>query len=215
MDYIYITSESVSEGHPDKIADQISDAILDNILKKDKLAKVACETYIKSNIVIIGGEINTNININFENVIRKTIKNIGYIDDSMGFNAYTCNIINLISNQSPDISLGIKTKDKIFQGAGDQGIMFGYASNETKVYMPAPIIYAHSLVKKQSELRKKKFFNILYPDAKSQITFIYKNNKIIGIDNIIFSTQHCDNINFNFLKELVMEEIIYKVIPKK
>ncbi len=215
MNYSYITSESVSEGHPDKIADQISDAILDDIISKDKFAKVACETYIKSNIVIVGGEINTKFSIDIDNIVRKTIKNIGYIDSIMGLNAYTCKIINLIGDQSTDILLGIEKKKNDFQGAGDQGIVFGYATNETKSYMPIPILYAHNLVKKQSVLRKNKFSDILYPDAKSQITFIYDKNKIIGIDNIIFSTQHSKNISYNLLKELVMEEIIYSIIPKK
>ncbi len=215
MNLYYFTSESVSEGHPDKIADQISDAILDFIISKDKFAKVACETYIKNNIVIVGGEINTSVSLSIENIVRNTIKDIGYINPNDFFNFNSCVIINIISQQSLDIYMGIK-KDKFSnQGAGDQGIMFGYASNETDVYMPAPILYAHGLVKRQSELRKNKVLSWLCPDAKSQVTFIYDNNVIIGIDTVVFSTQHLDYISYNELQEAVMEEIIFYVLPKK
>ncbi len=215
MNLYYFTSESVSEGHPDKIADQISDAILDFIISKDKFAKVACETYIKNNIVIVGGEINTSISFSIENIVRNTIKDIGYINLNDFFNFNTCVIINIISQQSLDIYRGIK-KDKFSnQGAGDQGIMFGYATNETDVYMPAPILYAHGLVKRQSELRKNKVLSWLCPDAKSQVTFIYDNNVVIGIDTVVFSTQHLDYISYNELQEAVMEEIIFYVLPKK
>ncbi len=215
MNLSYFTSESVSEGHPDKIADQISDAILDAIIVQDKFARVACETYIKSNIVIVGGEISTFANIDIENIVRNTIKKIGYIDSDMGFSADSCYIFNLIGKQSLDINLGIKSNSLKNQGAGDQGIMFGYASNETDVYMPAPIIYAHNLVKRHSKLRKNKILPWLYPDAKSQITFIYNDNSIIGIDTVVFSTQHNKNILYKDLKEAIMEEIIYFVLPSK
>ncbi len=215
MNLYYFTSESVSEGHPDKIADQISDAILDFIISKDKFAKVACETYIKNNIVIVGGEINTSISLSIESIVRNTIKDIGYINLNDFFNFNTCVIINIISQQSLDIYRGIK-KDKFSnQGAGDQGIMFGYATNETDVYMPAPILYAHGLVKRQSELRKNRVLSWLCPDAKSQVTFIYDNNVIIGIDTVVFSTQHLDYISYNELQEAIMEEIIFYVLPKK
>ncbi len=215
MNLHYFTSESVSEGHPDKIADQISDAVLDYIILKDKYAKVACETYIKNNIVVVGGEINTFVSINLENIVKNTIKDIGYINSSDFFNFNSCVILNIISKQSSDIYMGIK-KDKISnQGAGDQGIMFGYATNETSVYMPAPILYAHNLVKKQSELRKNNILPWLCPDAKSQITFIYNKNTIIGIDTVVFSTQHLDYISYDKLKEAVMDEIIFRVLPKK
>ncbi len=215
MNLCNFTSESVSEGHPDKIADQISDAILDFIISKDKLAKVACEVYIKNNIVIVGGEISTSISFNIEKIVRNTIKNIGYINSNDFFNFNTCVIINILSKQSPDIYMGIKKEKFSNQGAGDQGIMFGYASNETNVYMPAPILYAHGLVKRQSELRKNKILPWLCPDAKSQITFIYKNNSILGIDTVVFSTQHLNSINYKELKESIMEEIILYVLPKK
>ncbi len=215
MNLCYFTSESVSEGHPDKIADQISDAILDFIISRDKYAKVACETYIKNNIVIVGGEISTFVSFNIDNIVRNTIKNIGYTDNNSFFSFNSCVIFNVISKQSSDISLGVN-KDKFSnQGAGDQGIMFGYATNETNEFMPAPILYAHNLVKKQSELRKNNVLSWLCPDAKSQITFIYNKNVIIGIDAVVFSTQHLDNISYKKLKESVMDEIILPVLPKK
>ncbi len=215
MKLSYFTSESVSEGHPDKIADQISDAILDEIIIQDKFARVACETYIKSDIIIVGGEITTSASIDIEYIIRNTIKNIGYNSNKMGFSYDSCKIINIIGKQSNDINLGINNNNIINQGAGDQGIMFGYATNETKFYMPAPILYAHNLVKKQSELRKKKILPWLYPDAKSQITFIYKNNKILGIDTVVFSTQHSEDISLNKLRKYVKKEIILSVLPSK
>ncbi|WP_226799092.1 methionine adenosyltransferase [Candidatus Annandia pinicola] len=209
------TSESVSEGHPDKIADQISDAILDEILKKDIKARVACETYIKTGMVLVGGEITTNASINIEKIVRKTIKNIGYNNNEMGFDYNLCSIINVIGKQSEDIKKGINNNNLFKQGAGDQGIMFGYATNETKTFMPAPIMYAHRLMYLQSYVRKKNILPWLYPDAKSQITFQYKNNKIIGIDTVVFSTQHSKDINYKNINEAVMEEIIKPVLPKK
>ncbi len=215
MSLYYFTSESVSEGHPDKIADQISDAVLDFIILKDKFAKVACETYVKNNIVIVGGEINTSVSINLENIVRNTIRDIGYVNSNDLFNFNSCIIINIISKQSLDIYIGIKKNKFSNQGAGDQGIMFGYATNETSVYMPAPILYAHNLMKKQSELRKKKILPWLCPDAKSQITFLYNKNSIVGIDTVVFSTQHLEYISHDKLKEAIMDEIILNVLPKK
>ncbi len=211
----FFTSESVSEGHPDKVADQISDAILDEIIKQDKFARVACEVYIKSNIVIVGGEITTSAIIDIEFIVRKTIKRIGYDNNDIGFSFDSCAVLIIISKQSKDIMSGINRKSLMNQGAGDQGIMFGYASNETDVFMPAPIIYAHRLVYKQAKLRKKKILPWLLPDAKSQITFIYDNNNIVGIDSIVFSTQHLDCVDYKTIKESVMDEIIFTVIPKK
>ncbi len=215
MKSYFFTSESVSEGHPDKVADQISDVILDAIIEQDKKARVACEIYIKNNLIIVGGEITTTASIDIEDIVRNKIKDIGYIDVNMNFNAYTCTILNIISKQSSDISKGIEKKYYLDQGAGDQGLMFGYASNETKCFMPAPINYAHLLVYRQSQLRKNKILSWLRPDAKSQITFNYLNNKINYIDTIVFSTQHVDGVSYNYLKEAVMSEIILPVLPKK
>lgn len=209
------TSESVSEGHPDKIADQISDAVLDAILEQDSKARVACETYIKTGIVIIGGEITTSALINIEEIAKKTIREIGYTSSDMGFNANSCTIINAIGKQSIDIKKGLNSINPIEQGAGDQGIMFGYANNENDVLMPTPIIYAHKLVKQQAKVRKNKTLPWLRPDAKSQITFRYENNKIIGIDSVVLSTQHSKEINKKTLFESVMDEIIKPILPKK
>lgn len=215
MNRYLFTSESVSEGHPDKIADQISDSILDAILKQDLDAHVACETYIKTGMVLVGGEINSNILIDIEPIVRKTIQEIGYTNSDMGFDANSCAILNVIGKQSPDINQGINKKNFYQQGAGDQGIMFGYATNETDVLMPAPITYAHRLVKRQSYVRKNKLLPWLRPDAKSQITFQYENNNIIGIDSVILSTQHSEDIDIKILREAVMEEIIKPILPKK
>ncbi|MBZ2279114.1 methionine adenosyltransferase [Buchnera aphidicola] len=213
-EYLF-TSESVSEGHPDKIADQISDALLDEILKQDLKAHVACETYVKTGMVLVGGEITTTAWVDVEEIVRKTIYDIGYIDFDTGFNADSCAVLSAIGKQSPDISQGIESLDPLQQGAGDQGIIFGYATNETDVFMPAPITYAHLLVKKQAELRKKNILNWLRPDAKSQVTFQYKNGKIVGIDTVVFSTQHSSVISQKDLKEAVIDEIIIPVLPKK
>ncbi len=209
------TSESVSEGHPDKIADQISDAILDELIIKDKYSRVACETYVKTGIVIVGGEITTSAWIDIEYVVRNTIKNIGYVDSSMGFDAYSCAVLSTIGKQSIDISRGVNNKYLNHLGAGDQGFMFGYATDETDVLMPAPIVYAHRLVYKQSELRKRGVLPWLCPDAKSQITFCYSNDNIVSIDNVVFSTQHLEYIDYKSLRDAVMDEIIFPVLPKK
>lgn len=213
-EYLF-TSESVSEGHPDKIADQISDALLDEIIKQDLKARVACETYVKTGMVLIGGEITTTAWVDVEEITRNTINNIGYINSETGFDANSCAVLSTIGKQSPDINQGVDRFNPLDQGAGDQGIIFGYATNETEVLMPAPITYAHLLVKKQSELRKKNILSWLRPDAKSQVTFHYKNGCIIGIDTVVFSTQHKENITQNLLKEAVMEEIVKPVLPKK
>lgn len=209
------TSESVSEGHPDKIADQISDAILDAILTQDSKARVACETYIKTGIIIIGGEITTHALIDIEEIAKKTIREIGYTSLDTGFDVNSCTIINAIGKQSMDIKKGLNSPNLLKQGAGDQGIMFGYANNENELLMPTPIIYAHKLVKQQAKVRKNKILPWLRPDAKSQVTFKYENNKIIGIDSVVLSTQHSKDINEKILFESVMEEIIKPVLPKK
>ncbi|VFP82229.1 methionine adenosyltransferase [Candidatus Erwinia haradaeae] len=209
----FFTSESVSEGHPDKIADQISDAILDAILDQDPQARVACETYVKTGMVMVGGEISTKAWVDIEEITRQSIRDIGYIHSDMGFDANSCAVLNAIGKQSSDINQGITRPNPKEQGAGDQGLMFGYATNETDVLMPAPITYAHRLVKQQSEIRKSGRLPWLRPDAKSQITFQYENNKIIGIDTVVFSTQHEDNISQKELKEAIIEEIIKPVLP--
>ncbi|XZQ54790.1 MAG: methionine adenosyltransferase [Arsenophonus sp.] len=209
------TSESVSEGHPDKIADQISDAVLDAILEQDSKARVACETYVKTGMVIVGGEITTNAWVDIEEITRHTIREIGYTSSDMGFDANSCAVISAIGKQSLDISQGIDRINPLDQGAGDQGIMFGYANNETDVFMPAPIIYAHRLVERQAKVRKNGTLPWLRPDAKSQISFQYENNKIIGIDTIILSTQHSEEIKQNTLYEAVMDEIIKPVLPSE
>ncbi|HGJ5858260.1 MAG TPA: methionine adenosyltransferase [Arsenophonus nasoniae] len=207
------TSESVSEGHPDKIADQISDAVLDAILEQDPNARVACETYVKTGMVMVGGEITTSAWVDIEEITRRTIREIGYTSSDMGFDANSCAVISAIGKQSPDINQGVDRANPSEQGAGDQGIMFGYANNETDVLMPAPITYAHRLVERQAEMRKNGTLPWLRPDAKSQITFQYENNKIVGIDTIVLSTQHAEEIKQNTLSEAVMDEIIKPVLP--
>jgi S-adenosylmethionine synthetase len=207
------TSESVSEGHPDKIADQISDAVLDAILAIDPKARVACETFVKTGMVLVGGEINTTAWVDIEELTRKTVKDIGYVHSDMGFDGESCAVLNAIGKQSSDINQGVDRESPELQGAGDQGLMFGYASDETEVLMPAPITYAHRLVQQQAKLRKDGTLNWLRPDAKSQITFIYENNKPVGIDAVVLSTQHCDSISTSDLREAVMEEIIKPILP--
>ncbi|WP_194439783.1 methionine adenosyltransferase [Vibrio fluminensis] len=207
------TSESVSEGHPDKIADQISDAVLDAILEQDPKARVACETYVKTGMVMVGGEITTSAWVDIEELTRETVREIGYVHSDMGFDANSCAVLNTIGKQSPDINQGVDKADPKEQGAGDQGIMFGYACNETEVLMPAPITYSHLLVQKQAEVRKNGTLDWLRPDAKSQVTFQYDQGKIVGIDAVVLSTQHCDSISTPDLREAVMEEIIKPVLP--
>ncbi|CAE6915382.1 AdoMet formation and the subsequent tripolyphosphate hydrolysis which occurs prior to release of AdoMet from the enzyme [Vibrio sp. B1FLJ16] len=207
------TSESVSEGHPDKIADQISDAVLDAILEQDPKARVACETYVKTGMVMVGGEITTSAWVDIEELTRETVREIGYVHSDMGFDANSCAVLNTIGKQSPDINQGVDKADPKEQGAGDQGIMFGYACNETEVLMPAPITYSHRLVEKQAEVRKNGTLPWLRPDAKSQVTFQYDQGKIVGIDAVVLSTQHCDTISTPDLREAVMEEIIKPVLP--
>ncbi|NDL64202.1 methionine adenosyltransferase [Acerihabitans arboris] len=207
------TSESVSEGHPDKIADQISDAVLDAILAQDPKARVACETFVKTGMVLVGGEITTSAWVDIEELTRSTIREIGYINSDMGFDANSCAVLSAIGKQSPDINQGVDRSDPLEQGAGDQGLMFGYATNETEVLMPAPITYAHRLVARQSQVRKSGALPWLRPDAKSQITFAYDNDKIVGIDAVVLSTQHSEDVSLSSLQEAVMEEIIKPVLP--
>ncbi|KAA0449392.1 MAG: methionine adenosyltransferase [Candidatus Thioglobus sp.] len=209
------TSESVSAGHPDKVCDQISDAILDAILTQDKNARVACEVLVKDNNVILAGEISTSANVDFHKIVRQTINDIGYNKDEYGFTGDSCKIIDLLGRQSAEIAQGVDESADHEQGAGDQGLMFGYACNGTDVLMPAPILYAHRLVKKQAELMKNGSLPWLRPDAKSQVSCIYQNHKIIGIDSVVLSTQHDANIPQKQLTEAVIEEIIKPVLPSK
>ena len=209
------TSESVSEGHPDKMADQISDAILDAILEQDTNARVACETLVKTGMVILAGEITTLAQIEYEEIVRNTVNQIGYDNSDVGFDGHNCSVINAIGKQSPDIAQGVDRSSKEEQGAGDQGMMFGYATNETDVLMPAPITYAHRLVQKQSEVRKSGKLSWLRPDAKSQITFVYEGGKPTAINAVVLSTQHGPEISQKDLHEAVMEEIIKPTLPSK
>ena len=209
------TSESVSEGHPDKIADQISDAVLDAILTDDKKARVACETMISTGMVVIAGEITTSSYVDMRQVVRDTIKEIGYNHSDMGFDYQSCAVLTSIDKQSADIAMGVDETDAHAQGAGDQGLMFGYASNETEVLMPAPITFAHQLVKRQSHVRKSGLLNWLRPDAKSQVTFRYENDQPVGIDAVVLSTQHDPDVSIDILREAVMDEIIKPILPEK
>ncbi|OFE13359.1 methionine adenosyltransferase [Pseudohongiella acticola] len=207
------TSESVSEGHPDKIADQISDAVLDNLLQQDPHARVACETLVKTGMVVVAGEVTTEAYVDLEDIARKVVIDIGYDHSDKGFDGHSCAVLNAIGKQSPDIAMGVDETQEHEQGAGDQGLMFGYASNETDVLMPAPITYSHRLVKRQAEVRKNGTLPWLRPDAKSQITFRYQDGKPVGIDAVVLSTQHDDDISQKDLQEAVMEEIIKPVLP--
>ncbi|MEE8428901.1 MAG: methionine adenosyltransferase [Gammaproteobacteria bacterium] len=207
------TSESVSEGHPDKVADQISDAILDAILDQDTGARVACETLVNTGMVVIAGEITTSAWVDMQEIVRRTIKEIGYNHSDMGFDWESCAVLTSIDKQSADIARGVDESESHEQGAGDQGLMFGYASNETDVLMPAPITYAHRLVKRQSEVRKNGTLSWLRPDAKSQVTFHYEDGRPAGIDAVVLSTQHNPDIEDKVLKEAVMDEIILPTLP--
>lgn len=209
------TSESVSEGHPDKVADQISDAILDEILRQDPHARVACETLIKTGAAIVAGEITTSAWVDLESVVRKTITEIGYNSSEVGFDGETCAVMSLIGKQSVDIAQGVDRASPEEQGAGDQGLMFGYASNETDVLMPAPITYAHRLVKRQAQVRKNGTLPWLRPDAKSQVTFVYEDGKPVGIDAVVLSTQHSPDVSLKDLQEAVMELIIWPTLPSE
>ncbi len=207
------TSESVSAGHPDKVADQISDAILDAILEQDPKARVACETLVKTGIVLVAGEVTTSAHVEYEEVVRKTVTEIGYTSSDIGFDGATCAVMSAIGKQSPDINQGVDRANPEEQGAGDQGLMFGYATNETDVLMPAPITFSHRLVRRQHEVRENGTLPWLRPDAKSQVTFRYEDGKPVGIEAVVLSTQHAPEISQADLKEAVMEEIIKPVLP--
>ena len=209
------TSESVSEGHPDKVADQISDAVLDAILAVDPRGRVACETLIKTGVVIVAGEVTTTAWVDIEELVRKTVLDIGYNTSDMGFDGASCGVINIIGKQSPDIAQGVDRSDERAQGAGDQGLMFGYATDETDVLMPAPITLAHRLVKRQAEVRKSGKLPWLRPDAKSQVTLRYEEDKPVGLEAVVLSTQHAPDVSTEDLREAVMEEILKPVLPSE
>jgi S-adenosylmethionine synthetase len=209
------TSESVSEGHPDKMADQVSDAILDAIIAQDKASRVACETLTKTGMVMVAGEITTNATIEAEEIIRKVVLDIGYDHSDKGFDGNTCAVLNALGKQSRDIAQGVDRKSPEEQGAGDQGLMFGYATNETPTLMPAPIIYSHQLLEKHAELRKNGTMPWARPDAKSQLTFRYENDKPVGIQAVVLSTQHAPEISEKDLHEAIMELVIKPVLPAK
>ena len=219
-DNYLFTSESVSPGHPDKLSDQLSDAVLDYVFETDKDARVACEVLTKGKkdtpgTIVIAGEITSSHPLEFDEKLRKVICDIGYNSNDLGFNGNSCEIIRFINQQSADIKMGVDREDKKKQGAGDQGLMFGYASNETDVLMPAPIYFSHRLVEKQAELLKSKKVDWLRPDAKSQVTFLYENNKPKEIDTVVLSTQHDSTVNLKEIREFVIEEIIKKTIPER
>lgn len=209
------TSESVMEGHPDKMADQISDIILDAILNKDKEAKCAIETLFKTGLCVIVGEISTKVWVNIPYIVRNTIKKIGYISSEQGFDGFTCGVLVGVEGQSKDISFGLIKSKNMGQNAGDQGIVFGYACDDTKELMPMPIVYAHKLVKKLSEVKKKDIIPWLKPDGKSQVSIVYKNGKPLFIHNIVISAHHISNIKMTILREAIMEEVIKKTIPNE
>jgi S-adenosylmethionine synthetase len=211
------TSESVSEGHPDKVADQISDAVLDALLARDPRARVACETLVKTGVAVIAGEISTRAWIDLEELVRGVICDIGYTSSEVGFDGRTCGVLNVIGKQSTDIAQGVDRSDPERQGAGDQGLMFGYATDETPALMPAPIHYAHKLVERQAKVRKGRTPKLpwLRPDAKSQLSFAYENHQPVGIESVVLSTQHAPEVRQKDLREAVMEEIIKPVLPAR
>ena len=209
------TSESVSAGHPDKVCDQISDAILDAALSQDKDSRVAVETLVKDNQVVLAGEITTNAEIDYTDIVRKTILEIGYNKEEYGFNGNTCSVTNLLGAQSQDISIGVTESENHEQGAGDQGLMFGYAENSTDELMPAPIMLSHKLVRRQADLMLDGSLPWLRPDAKSQVSCIYEDNKIVGVDAVVLSTQHDGDISLDELREVVLEEIIKPILPEQ
>jgi len=209
------TSESVSEGHPDKMCDQISDAVLDAAIKDDPSARVACETLTKTGLVLVAGEITTTARLDIEKLVRQVVLDIGYDSSDVGFDGNSCRVINELGEQSPDIAQGVDRTAPEDQGAGDQGFMFGYASNETDALMPAPIVYAHRLVERQAKVRKSGEIPWLRPDAKSQVTFRYEDARPVAVDAVVFSTQHDPDISQNDLTEAVMESIVKPVLPEK
>jgi len=215
LDDILFTSESVAAGHPDKMADQIADAILDACLLQDPQARVACECLVKTGIVIVAGEISTTASVDIESVVRQTVREIGYDHSRLGFDGATCGVLNMLGKQSADIAQGIGGADPESLGAGDQGITFGYACNETPEYLPATLVYAHRLMMRQAALRQSGQLPFLRPDAKSQVTLRYRQHQVIAADTLVISTQHCPEISLTDLREAVLEEIIKPVMPAR
>ena len=214
-EYKLFTSESVSEGHPDKMADQISDGILDAIISQDQNGRVAVETMIKTGMVVVAGEVSSTASIELEQVVREIVTNIGYNNSSVGFDGDSCAVLNAIGKQSPDIAMGVDSNEDKEQGAGDQGLMFGYATDETKVLMPAPIYFSHRLVERQAELRKNNTLPWLRPDAKSQVSLRYEEGKPVAVDAVVLSTQHDEDVTQSEIHEAVMELIIKEVLPQE
>jgi S-adenosylmethionine synthetase len=211
-DFLF-TSESVTEGHPDKVADQISDAVLDAIIAEDPKGRVACETMVTTGLAMIAGEITTSCYVHIPDIVRETIKGIGYNDSAMGFDWETCAVVTSIDRQSSDIAMGVNESMDHEQGAGDQGLMFGYACNETPEMMPLPILLAHRLTQRMAEVRKKKILNFLRPDGKSQVTIQYVNGKAIRADAIVLAAQHIPEVKYSTLQEGLIEEVVKKVVP--